>query len=50
MTVNNYLMYIRITKAKQLLRFTDLSIETIGIQCGIEDVNYFQEYLKRLRG
>ena len=50
MTVNNYLMYIRITKAKQLLRFTDLSIETIGIQCGIEDVNYFSRVFKKIEG
>lgn len=50
MTVNNYLSYIRITKAKQLLRFTDLSIETVGIQCGIEDVNYFSRAFKKIEG
>ena len=35
------LLYTSITHAKQLLRFTDFTIEKIGIQCGMKDANYF---------
>ena len=49
-TVNSYLMQIRITRAKQLLRFTDLSIELIGEKCGILDPNYFSRAFKKMEG
>ena len=49
-TVNSYLMQIRITRAKQLLRFTDLSIELIGEKCGISDPNYFSRAFKKTEG
>ena len=49
-TVNSYLMQIRITRAKQLLRFTDLPIERIGEKCGIPDPNYFTRAFKKLEG
>ena len=49
-TVNSYLMQIRITRAKQLLRFTDLSIELIGEKCGISDPNYFSRAFKKMEG
>ena len=34
-TINNYLISKRITKAKQLLRFTDMTIDEIGNAIGI---------------
>ena len=49
-TVNNYIMQIRITRAKQLLRFTDMDMESIGVQCGIEDSNYFARIFKKVEG
>lgn len=49
-TINNYLLQIRITHAKQLLRFSDLSIETIGNECGIPDANYFSRVFKKIEG
>ena len=49
-TVNSYLMQIRITRAKQVLRFTDLSIELIGEKCGISDPNYFSRAFKKMEG
>ena len=49
-TVNSYLLQIRITRAKQLLRFTDLSVEMIGEKCGISDPNYFNRAFKKIEG
>ena len=47
-TINTYIQQIRITHAKQLLRFTDLSIEKIANQIGIEDHNYFIRQFKQI--
>ena len=49
-TVNSYLLQIGITRAKQLLRFTDLSVEMIGEKCGISDPNYFNRAFKKIEG
>lgn len=49
-TPNDYLRGLRITKAKQLLRFSDLSIEKIGAACGMSDPNYFTRTFKKLEG
>ena len=49
-SINSYLMQIRITHAKQLLRFTDRTVETIGQECGIEDANYFSRLFKKIEG
>lgn len=50
LTLNNYLLQMRITHAKQLLRFTNLPIEKIGQQCGMMDANYFSRMFKNLEG
>lgn len=49
-SIVNYLTHIRITRAKQLLRFTDLSIEKIGQECGLNDVNYFARVFRKVEG
>lgn len=49
-TINNYLLQVRITHAKQMLRFTDLSIEKIGQECGMNDANYFSRMFKKVEG
>ncbi len=49
-SVNNYLLQVRTTQAKQLLRFTDLSIEQIGQKCGMNDANYFSRMFKKMEG
>lgn len=49
-TINNYVLQVRITHAKQLLRFTDLSIEKIGQECGMNDANYFTRIFKKIEG
>jgi len=49
-SVNHYLLQVRTTQAKQLLRFSDLSIEEIGQKCGIKDPNYFSRMFKKMEG
>lgn len=50
LSILQYLMQLRITTAKRLLRFTDLSIEKIAAECGIEDGNYFARAFKKVEG
>ena len=47
-SVNNYIINMRITKAKHLLRFSDLSTTEIANRVGYEDVNYFIRSFKKV--
>lgn len=49
-SVNTCLLQIRITHAKQLLRFTDSTLEEIGIKCGMGALYYFSRTFKRVEG
>lgn len=49
-TINNYILQKKITKAKELLRFTNLNIENIANECGIDDPNYFSRLFKKVEG
>lgn len=49
-TLLSYLDQVRITHAKQLLRFSDLTIEAIGKKIGIEDGAYFNRVFKKVEG
>lgn len=49
-TINAYISRKRITSAKQLLRFSDKSIEQISSQIGINDANYFTRLFKKIEG
>jgi len=49
-TINHYQIQLRITHAKQLLRFSDHPIEQIASECGIEDPNYFSRLFKKVEG
>lgn len=49
-SVIDYLLHIRITQAKQLLRFSEYNIEEVGIRCGIPDANYFTRTFKKIEG
>lgn len=49
-TLVTYLQQVRITHAKRTLRFTDKSIEEIGLECGIGELNYFSRVFKKLEG
>lgn len=50
LSVSAYLQQVRITHAKQLLRFTDQSIEKIGQECGMNDANYFSRIFRKTEG
>ncbi len=49
-TLVTYLQQVRITYAKRMLRFTDKSIEEIGLECGMGDLHYFSRVFKKLEG
>lgn len=49
-TINDYLQNVRITHSKQLLRFSDLSIERIGEESGISPLYYFSRVFKQSEG
>lgn len=49
-TMVTYLQQVRITHAKRMLRFTNKSIEEIGLECGIGELNYFSRVFKKLEG
>ena len=49
-TINSYLLQKRITHAKQLLRFTDKTVEDIGYECGMGAVHYFSRMFKKMEG
>ena len=49
-TVNAYLQQAKITHAKHLLRFSQLSVEEISVECGVDDPNYFARLFKKIEG
>lgn len=49
-SINNYLLNVRITKAKQLLRFSEKSIEEIGLEVGLGAPHYFSQTFKSVEG
>jgi len=46
--VKDYINQVRIKKAKQLLRETDLKIASVALAVGITNTNYFSVFFKRL--
>ncbi len=50
MTINDYLLQIRISHAKELLRFSRMSMEAIGEACGITPLYYFSRTFKQVEG
>ena len=49
-SITAYLQNVRITHAKQLLRFSDKSVEEIGQACGLGSLNYFSRTFKAIEG
>lgn len=49
-SIVNYVLSLRISRAKELLRFTDQPIEEIGRRCGIPDANYFSRAFRKVEG
>lgn len=50
MGINEYLIHMRITKSKRLLRFTDKTIEEIAYECGMNSLHYFSRVFKKVEG
>lgn len=50
LSINTYLQQVRVTRAKQLLRFSDASLESIGFSCGIGEQNYFSRLFRKIEG
>lgn len=49
-TIGAYLTSLRIGYAKQLLRFSDMTMEEIGARCGIGDAAYFSRVFEKVEG
>ena len=49
-SITAYLQNVRITKAKLLLRFSDKSVEEIGLECGLGQLHYFSRVFKEVEG
>lgn len=49
-TINGYIIAKRITRAKQLLRFTDMTMDEIGDAVGMSDANYFSRTFRKVEG
>lgn len=49
-SILNYVMDLRITQAKKMLRFSDKQIDLIGRECGFDDANYFTRMFKKVEG
>jgi len=49
-TITNYILELRITKAKQLLRFSDMPIDEVASAVGISDANYFARIFRKIEG
>lgn len=47
-SINHYIIYRRITKAKELLRFSDKNVDEISRICGIDDPAYFSRLFKKV--
>lgn len=50
MTVNAYLLQVRITEAKRILRFSDEPLSSIAGACGINDPSYFTKVFRKVEG
>ena len=48
--ISTYLQNLRITKAKQLLRFSSKTVEEIGYEVGIGNLAYFSRVFKSVEG
>ncbi len=48
--INEYINYIRITKAADILKQKKLPITEVAIKCGFNDSNYFAAVFKKLKG
>lgn len=50
LSISMYIQNLRITKAKQLLRFSGKTVEEIGVEIGIDNPAYFSRVFKNIEG
>ena len=50
LTIIQYVLAKNITNAKELLRYSNYSIEEIARLCGIDDASYFNKVFKKMEG
>jgi transcriptional regulator GlxA family with amidase domain len=50
MTVDGYLLHLRMQMARNLLLSTTLSVKEVAWECGISDPNYFNKQFRRVTG
>lgn len=50
MGINKYLISMRINKSKGLLRFSDMTVEQIAYECGMNSPHYFSRVFKDVEG
>lgn len=48
--LNEYIIYVRITKAEQILKTENILITEAAQRCGFNDSNYFSTVFKKLKG
>lgn len=48
--INEYITYVRIMNAENLLKTTDLPMTEVAARCGFNDSNYFSTVFKRIKG
>ena len=46
-TIIQYLTSLRVSKAKLDLRFTNMSIEEIAVECGFSNASYFGKIFRK---
>lgn len=49
-TINKYILFKRITKAKQYLRFSSKTVDEIADSIGMNDANYFSRMFRKVEG
>lgn len=49
-SIMDYILHLRLSKARQMLLSLNLSIEEIAYQCGFASANYFRSSFKRILG
>ena len=49
-TIIRYVLAKKITHAKELLRYSNSSIEEIARLCGMDDASYFNKVFKKMEG
>ena len=49
-SVHNYIVNLRISHAKELLKISNQSVSAVAVKCGFSDYNYFASCFKKVTG